>query len=164
MSRSRIPRRGVSRPSRGYRYFVEQLMEQVELSLPEQRMIRHQFHQMRLDLDQWMRSPRRCWRTRAQSASLVTPPHATRSRFRHLELISINDALCLMILVLQDGSIHQEMIELRSLLDQDTLSQTSNKLNALLRNGSAGEIEDSAHPELPTLGRGRCRSCGAMLI
>ena len=39
----------------GYRYFVEQLMEQVDLPVYEQRMIRHQFHQLQLDLDQWMR-------------------------------------------------------------------------------------------------------------
>src|SRR5262245_3501734 len=38
----------------GYRYFVEKLMEQVELHGEEQRMISHQFHQARLELDQWL--------------------------------------------------------------------------------------------------------------
>lgn len=40
---------------KGYRYFVQQLMEEAELPLVEQRMIRHQFHQIRHDLEQWMR-------------------------------------------------------------------------------------------------------------
>ena len=39
----------------GYRYFVEKLMEQVELPTEDQRLISHQFHQTRLDLDQWLR-------------------------------------------------------------------------------------------------------------
>jgi len=95
---------------KGYRYFVEQLMEEAELPLAEQRMIRHQFHQIRHDLEQWMRLSAAVLARTAQAASLVTPPRAVSSRFRHLELISINDALCLMILVLQDGSIHQEML------------------------------------------------------
>ena len=39
----------------GYRYFVERLMRESTLSLDEQRTIRHQFHQVGVDLEQWMR-------------------------------------------------------------------------------------------------------------
>ncbi|MCU0509864.1 MAG: HrcA family transcriptional regulator, partial [Anaerolineae bacterium] len=39
----------------GYRYFVEHLLGETELPLPEQHMIRHQFHQAQLELDQWVR-------------------------------------------------------------------------------------------------------------
>jgi len=39
----------------GYRYFVEKLMEKVDLPEAEQRMITHQFHQARLEVDQWLR-------------------------------------------------------------------------------------------------------------
>ena len=119
---------------KGYRYFVEQLMEQVELPRPEQRMIKHQFHQVRLSLDQWMRLTATVLAHSARSASLVTPPHATNSRFRHMELISIHDTLCLMIVVLQDSSIHEEMLVLANPIDQGQLSQASNKLNTLLNN------------------------------
>jgi heat-inducible transcriptional repressor len=136
---------------RGYRYFVEQLMEQVDLPVPEQRMIRHQFHQVRLDLDQWMRLAAAVLAHKSQAVSLVTPPHAVHSRFKHLELISIRDTLCLMILVLQDGSIHQEMLELSELVEQATLSQTSNKLNAWLGTHTVPEIEELQSPELTQL-------------
>jgi len=132
---------------RGYRYFVEQLMEQVDLPVPEQRMIRHQFHQVRLDLDQWMRLAAAVLAHKSQAASLVTPPHAVHSRFKHLELISIRDALCLMILVLQDGSIHQEMLQLPEIVEQAALSQTSNKVNTWLVNRTLPEIEEFASPE-----------------
>ena len=136
---------------RGYRYFVEQLMEQVELSVPEQRTIRHQFHQIRLNLDQWMRLTAAVLAHTAQAAALVTPPHAKSARFRHMELISINDATCLLVLVLQDGSIHQEMLALASPIEQNKLSQTSGKLNELLRNFSAREIHESTNPQLTDL-------------
>lgn len=132
----------------GYRYFVEQLMEQVDLPVPEQRMIRHQFHQVRLDLDQWMRLTAAVLAHKSQAASLVTPPHAVHSRFKHLELISIRDTLCLMILVLQDGSIHQEMLQLSELVEQGTLSQTSNKLNTWLASRTLPEIEEFSNPEM----------------
>jgi heat-inducible transcriptional repressor len=40
---------------KGYRYFVQRLVGEFELPLDERQMIRHQFHQTRLELDQWMR-------------------------------------------------------------------------------------------------------------
>ncbi len=135
----------------GYRYFVERLMEEAELPLPEQRMIQHQFHQIRLDLEQWMRLTAAVLAHTSQTASLVTPPHASKARFKHLELISINDTLCLLILVLQDSSIHQEMLALSVPIEQDKLSTISNKLNALLGNRSLAEIQESADPALAEL-------------
>lgn len=136
---------------KGYRYFVEQLMEETQLSLPEQRTIRHQFHQMRLNLEQWMRLTAAVLAHTGRSASLVTPPHATSSRFRHIQLISIYEAMCLMILVLQDSSIHQEMLVTSKPISQDELSQASNKFNALLRNRSVRDIRESTNPELTSL-------------
>jgi len=136
---------------RGYRFFVEQLMRQGELSLPEKRTIRHQFHQMRLNLDQWMRLTAAVLAHSTLSASVVTAPHAPRSRFRHLELISTNESTCLMILVLQDSSIHQEMLLTSTPVEQSRLSQVSTKLNTLLRNQSVHDIQASTNPELTDL-------------
>ncbi len=135
----------------GYRYFVERLMEEAELPLPEQRMIQHQFHQIRLDLEQWMRLTAAVLAHTSQTASLVTPPHASKARFKHLELISIHDTLCLLILVLQDSSIHQEMLALSVPIAQEKLSTISNKLNALLGNRSLAEIQESTDPALAEL-------------
>src|SRR6186713_825215 len=38
---------------RGYRYFVENLMNPTALPADEQRKIRHQFHQVEMDADEW---------------------------------------------------------------------------------------------------------------
>ncbi|MCD6301931.1 MAG: heat-inducible transcription repressor HrcA [Anaerolineae bacterium] len=137
--------------AQGYRYYVEHLIERTDLPVPEQRMIQHQFHQLRLDMDQWARLTAAVLAHTARAASLVTPPHATNARFRHLELISINDATCLMILVLQDGSIHQEMLMLSDVIDQDELSKISSRLNSLLFGMTLREIQASTHPELTAL-------------
>jgi heat-inducible transcriptional repressor len=132
----------------GYRYFVEELMEEVSLPLPQRRMIGHQFHQMRLNLDQWMSLTAAVLAHTARAASLVTPPHAKSAYFKHLELIGINDVMCLMILVLKDGSIHQEMLGMADPIDQETLTRTSRKLNIVLKDSSVDEIEESNDPEL----------------
>ncbi len=136
---------------KGYRYFVEHLMENTDLPVPEQRTIRHQFYQVRLDLDQWMRLTASVLARAVHAASMVTPPRAASARFKHVELISVSDTLCLMILVLQDSSVHQEMLTLADPIEQETLSQISDRLNQLLRNQSVQEVRANTNPDLTGL-------------
>lgn len=120
--------------AKGYRYFVERLMQQSELSASEQTMIRHQFHQVSQDLDQWMRLAATVLAKISQNASVIAAPQSRQAHFRHVELISISEMTGLMILVLQDGSVHQQMMVHGNLVSQEQLSQVSNRLNARFAN------------------------------
>jgi len=120
--------------ARGYRYFVEKLMEESDLPLSEQLLIRHQFHQIALDLDQWMKLAAAVLSHVAQSAALIAAPQAQQVRFRHVELVSISDFTGLMILVLQDSSVHQQMMLFSRTVAQEELSRICNKLNPQLAN------------------------------
>jgi heat-inducible transcriptional repressor len=120
--------------ARGYRYFVEKLMEESDLPLSEQLLIRHQFHQIALDLDQWMKLAAAVLAHVAQSAALIAAPQAQQARLRHVELVSISDFTGLMILVLQDSSVHQQMMLFSRHVAQEELSRICNKLNPELAN------------------------------
>src|SRR5262245_33312000 len=113
----------------GYRYFVENLMDRTPLSPTEQRTIRHQFYQVRSELDQWIQLAGAVLARTSQNASVVTPPRAYQARFKHLELIAIHDATVLLVLVLHDGSIKQQTLTLDANLSQDDLRRSSNKIN-----------------------------------
>ena len=134
--------------AKGYRYFVEQLMEQSELPASEQLLIRHQFHQISLDLDQWMRLAATVLARISQSASLITAPQARQVRFRHVELISISEFTGLMILVLQDSSVHQQMMVFGSSVSQEELSRISNKLNERFANLDADQARAQMQGEM----------------
>jgi heat-inducible transcriptional repressor len=123
----------------GYRYFVEKLMEAAELPVSEQLMIRHQFHQVSLDLDQWMRLAAAVLARISHSASIITAPQSRQVRYRHVELISISELGGLMILVLQDSSVHQQMMVFGWPVPQEELSRVSNKLNAEFANLDAAQ-------------------------
>ncbi len=114
---------------KGYRYFVESLIEEFELPAVDQRMIRHQFHQVTLDIDQWMRLSAAVLAHASHSAALVTAPQSTRCRFKHVQLVSINDQVALLVLVLQEGTIKQQMLALAEPVAQDELTRVSNRLN-----------------------------------
>jgi heat-inducible transcriptional repressor len=114
---------------KGYRYFVESLMEEFELPPVEQRMISHQFHQVTLDVDQWMRLSAAVLAHASHSAALVTAPQSTYCRFKHIQLVSINDQVALLVLVLQEGTIKQQMVSLTEPIAQEELTRASNRLN-----------------------------------
>jgi heat-inducible transcriptional repressor len=120
----------------GYRYFVERLMSDSHLPVREQRMIRHQFHQVGVDLEQWMRLAASVLARTAQSAAVVTSLKTEQCRLRHLELISIRDNLAMLIMVLEGGIVQQQVLSLEEAMGQDTLSQIANRLNDLCVGGS----------------------------
>ncbi|UCC87766.1 MAG: heat-inducible transcription repressor HrcA [Anaerolineales bacterium] len=116
---------------RGYRYFVEKLMGESQLSPTERRTISHQFHQARLELDQWMRLSAAVLAHNAQGASLVTAPKSLKCRLKHLELISIRDEVVLLILVLQEGTVKQQILSLDAPVTQDELAPIARHLTHL---------------------------------
>jgi heat-inducible transcriptional repressor len=116
---------------KGYRYFVEKLMGESHLSPNERRTISHQFHQARLELDQWMRLSAAVLAHNARSASLVTAPKSSKCRVKHLELISIRDEMVLLILVLQEGTIKQQILTWDDPASQDELTPVARHLSDL---------------------------------
>jgi heat-inducible transcriptional repressor len=112
----------------GYRYFVEKLMEQVELPNEEQRMIRHQFHQARLEIDQWLRLSAAVLAHTSHNAALVTAPKSALCQLKHIELVSIRDNIVLLVLVLQGGTVKQQILVLDSPAEQDDLLPLARQL------------------------------------
>jgi len=124
----------------GYRYFVERLMRESDLPVAEQRTIRHQFHQVGVDLEQWMRLAASVLARTAQSAAMVTSLKTEQCRMRHLELISLRETMALLILVLEGGIVRQQMLNLEEAMNQDTLTQAANRLNDLCGGASVQRV------------------------
>jgi heat-inducible transcriptional repressor len=130
----------------GYRYFVEQLMQESTLPLEERLLISHQFHQVALDLDEWMKLAAAVLAQAARSAALITAPHAQRARFRYVQLISISELTGLMILVLQEGTVHQQMMLFSRPVAQEQLTRICNKLNEQFANLDTEAARETMHP------------------
>lgn len=124
----------------GYRYFVQKLLRDFHLPYHEQQMISHQFHQARLDLNQWMRLAAAILARTSHGASIVTAPQPRPNRFKHVQLISTQGRLVLMILVLFGGEVQQQMLTLAEPLPQTRLSAAADRLNDLFENLNQEEI------------------------
>lgn len=114
---------------RGFRYFVQQLVTDFELPYRDRQMIRHQFHQARVDLDQWLKLSAAVLANISHGASFVTAPRPRFNLFKHVQLISTKGRLVLMVLVLSGGQISQQMLTLASPMSQPQLSAAAERLN-----------------------------------
>ncbi len=124
----------------GYRYFVQKLLGEFHLPFRERQMIRHQFHQARLDIAQWMRLAAAILARTSRGASFVTAPQSTANRFKHIQLIETQGRLVLMIIVLYGGEVMQQMLTLAEPLSQAHLSQAAERLNGLYDGMNYDEI------------------------
>src|SRR3990172_2781761 len=135
----------------GYRYFVQRILGETELPAAEQRTISHQFHQAHGEVDQWMRLAASVLAQHSHVASLVTAPQTERARFKHLELISTQGRMVLMVLVLHGGEVRQQMLTLAEPAPQATLTETAGQINAACL-GLEAESVASLAPRFSTLG------------
>ncbi len=126
---------------KGYRYYVHRLMGSAELPSGDQVMIRHQFRQVEAQLDSWVDFAAGVLAETAGNVSIVTAPRSVVARLRHVELISLQPRLALLILVTQESAVRQMMLHLPEVADQETLSKISGTLAPLLRGHSGAEVE-----------------------
>ena len=93
---------------KGYRFYVTTL-DQISLPVSEQRMINHLFHQVEGKLDEWLSLAASIISRLSQNTAVITVPSPADCQFRHMELVSIQDNLVLLVLVLRGARIKQEI-------------------------------------------------------
>lgn len=125
----------------GYRYFVGHLMDDIDLPAGDQIMIRHQFRQAETKLDEWPELAASVLAEIAGNVSVVTSPKVNTARIRHLELISLQPQLALLILVTRESTVRQSMVHLPVAVDQSELRVLAGQLSADLSGRSADEIQ-----------------------
>lgn len=132
---------------RGYRYFIQTLMGSASLAPAEQMMVRHQFHQVQLDTEEWLRLAASVLARISASASIVTVPHAERARVRHLEVVSIQERRALLVVVLDGGFVRQQLIELPGPAGPVDLHALSARLSDLVAGMDAAGVRAATEQE-----------------
>lgn len=125
---------------KGYRYFVHNLMGEVELPSNDQIMIRHQFRQVEVQLDQWMELAAATLAGVAGNVSVVTAPRLPTARLRHVELIALQPRLGLLILVTAEGTVRQMMVHWPTDVEQADLSPLADRFAHEFRGMNADEV------------------------
>jgi len=114
---------------KGYRHYVESL-ERVTLSPTKQRLIGHLFHQVETDSEKWLSLAATILAQLVHNMAVVTMAKPIKCKFKHMEIVALQDSLALLILVLPGAKVKQRMITFEQTVHQAELAILTNKLNA----------------------------------
>ena len=124
----------------GYRYYVERLMGHPVLSTNEQMMVRHQFHQVEVHLDEWIKLAASVLARMAGNVAIVTTPRAHLPRVKSLELVGVQERTALLVLVTGEGAVRQAMIAMPEPLDQAGLRAAADQMSVKLHDRGRTDV------------------------
>jgi len=134
---------------KGYRYFVEALLDQQELSSDSRLAIRRRFELSESVLDGWegwIDIAAQTLATSTRNAALVSAPRGPESRLKHLELVCVHDMLALLVVVLADSTLRQQFLPFAEPVTQDQASRIANYLNARFVGLSLAQMQANDEP------------------
>lgn len=117
--------------SKGYRFHVETIPAGPGLSPEEEEYVRSRFEEVKRDMELGTRLVSEILSRLAQNMAVATFPRAVQSRIRRVELVLLQEALALLVLVMQEARTRQRLLPLGNPMTQDELATLSNKLTAV---------------------------------
>ncbi len=133
------PSAGSIPSDKGYRRYVESLGN-IKLPLAEQRLVSHIFHQIEAELDEWLNLATTLIAQMVQNTVVVTIPRPKACQLKHLELVSLQDRMALIILVLSSIKVRQQLITFDQIVSQAELTAIANKLTVAYSGLSGSQI------------------------
>jgi heat-inducible transcriptional repressor len=124
---------------KGYRYYVGTLSH-IELPVAEKRQIDHLFHQVEENLEEWLGLAVTLLAQRVQNVAVITIPKPPACNLKHLELVSLQDRMALVVLVLHGAILRQQLINFDRPISQNELTNIAAGLNETYCGLSAQQI------------------------
>lgn len=125
---------------KGYRYYVETLMQDTDISNEEKLRILHQFHQATMEMSEWLQLAASVLAQAAQNLAVVTAPRAISARMKHVQLVELSESVALMVLVTEDLKVHQQVVAMPEPIAQEELNGVAARMNQRLAGKGAEAI------------------------
>lgn len=125
----------------GYRMYVESIADPVPLEPVDQLMIRHQFGQVALSSEQWLRLAAAILASTTRAAGLVTSVQPGKTRLRRIHLGLVHPRLAAVVLEPTEGAMRQALVALPESRDEADLMAVASRLERALAGKTAVQIE-----------------------
>jgi heat-inducible transcriptional repressor len=122
----------------GYRLFVDRLTQVKPLTGAERRAI-ETFMTDAVDLDDVLHRAVRALAQLTRNVAVVQYPSLSRSRVRHLELVSLSANRLMLVLITDTGRVEQRIVELPAPVSDDAVFELRSTLNNRLRDRALAE-------------------------
>ena len=116
----------------GYRYYVDNILQEARLSRADLRTIDKVFTSSGVDStssDRIMEKMSHALSELSENVGIVVSPSLAENRLSHIEFVQLSDKRILVVLVTTSNIIHNKIIRLEDNITQDELEQTARYLN-----------------------------------
>ncbi len=118
---------------KGYRYYVDNILEEARLSRADRREIERVFTSSGVDSatssDRIMEKMSHALSELSENVGIVVSPSLAENRLSHIEFVQLSDRRILVVLVTTSNVIHNRIIRLEDNLSQEELEHTARYLN-----------------------------------
>ena len=125
---------------KAYRYYVESLGSEVDFSGVGQYSIYPSVRKTRDRIELQIRRAVLYLARFVRNLAIITSPKTSQSHFKHLDLVSLQDFIALLILVLYGARIRQHFLSFDEAVSQDELTGLANRFNAVYEGMTRDEI------------------------
>ncbi len=125
---------------KGYRFYVDSLLEIQTLAAVEEDKIRKEYAARSKELEDMMISTSHMLSAMSHYTGIVLSPRLDNTRLRRLQLIPLGGNQILVVVVSQTGLIRHRLVEMKRSIPNDRLSAISNVLNDRLQGLPLSEV------------------------
>ena len=118
---------------RGYRYYVDFLMEEEAVSTAIRRQVDPALDAAGGNLEELLEAAAMVLALLTESVGIVTGPQTLTARLKHLDIVSLDSRHALLVVLLEGNLLRQHVVQLGADADQDALSALAMRLNTELR-------------------------------
>lgn len=147
---------------KGYRIFVDKLAKVKPLSSAERRAI-ETFLEGAHDLDDVVMRTVRLLAQVTKQVAVVQYPSLTKSKVRHIELVSLSQTRIMLVLITNTGRVEQRVLELPHPITDQMLGDLKNRLNSVVAGRSMADVSNSLESLLEAFPRNE-RTSVALII
>jgi len=114
---------------KGYRFYVENISGNTDLSGDEQKRIRRLLDTAVDEYDRLLKIAAGVMSRLVGNAAIVTFPKSAECRYKHIELVSMQEYVVMLVLILSNAVLRRQTIKFGEPVDQGQLSQAAIKFN-----------------------------------
>jgi len=139
---------------KGYRYYVDGLMEIEELSYQEKQKIEKDFLSVYQDVDKILEKSCQTLCKISNLLGVVLSPRFFSGKFKKLELVKLSEHIIMVIISIEAGLVRTITMEVQADISKDKLEETTRILNERLQNLTLKEIRDSISKRMKDVSEG----------
>lgn len=133
---------------RGYRYYVDYLMIKQELTRKEEDMIRWEYETKVKEIGQVIQMTSQLLSQLTCYTAMVLTPRLGSSNFKHIQLVSMHPTQAMIIVVMDNGVVHNRMTEMPEGISASDMETLSRVLNAKLQGATIEDIKRTLLKEI----------------